>query len=85
MSIQMKRVEEIIPDPNDRSEKVFDGNQKVFYENALLFGVKKRGDMPGYWARTSDRKSGSRFIDKIHLNEGAVLVIHTENKTEVEL
>lgn len=54
-------------------------NVNVEFGGTRLYKIEKRGDMPGYWAITSPRKSGGRYIDKIHLNEGVLLVVN-ENK-----
>lgn len=50
-------------------------NINVEFGGQKIYQITKRGDMAGYWARTSNRKSGGRFLDKIHLNDGVMLVV----------
>lgn len=56
------------------------GSVKVEFGGTRIYEIRKRGDMPGYWAITSPRKCNGRFVDKIHLNEGVVLVVTEEKK-----
>lgn len=50
-------------------------NVRVEFGGKKLFKITKRGDMAGYWAITSNRTSNGRLIDKIHLNDGVMLIV----------
>ena len=56
----------------------FNGEFNVEFGGAKLYKIEKRGDMAGYWAVTSPRKSNNRYIDRIHLNEGVLLLVDKE-------